>query len=725
MEEDQSAASTAVSGKTAGFWQRRFAGVPASILTLTGIMALAALLRFVNLDAVGDGNLYYAAAVKSMLTSWENFFFAAAEPGGSVTVDKPPLGLWVQAVSAAIFGVNTFGLMLPQILAGLGSVVLVYVLVKRWFGEGAGLLGALVLAITPVSVAVERNNTMDALLIFTLLLAMWAFVQAAERSPIWLLAGGLLIGLAFNIKMLQAYLPVPAMFLYYFLAGKQRWPRRLFTILLAGLVILVVSFAWVVAVDSIPAEDRPYIGSSENNTVMELIFGHNGLNRLFGRQGADSLLAGILGDADPLDASPEIPNPDRIQPPGPAGQNPPQRPPAGSRLVPQLPPVGQPPDGLPQVGEPGQAPSTGDGIFPPPGAMAARSPDGQLGNQEIGEPGALRLFTQPLANEISWLLPLGLGMLLVLAFSSPLRFPLGRGWRVVLLWGGWLLTCLVFFSFASFFHAYYLAMLAPPLAVVIAAGTARLWNIGRKKPWLASGVLWAIAGVTFAHQVRTAGLYGEKTLWGWAAGALLAAGVVISLAGNLLSASARAHKLRGVGLVCIIAALIAAPLAWSVRTTLEENPHTGLPGAYGSNGMGAVPGRAPGFTPAAEDGSEDLFMLEYLQENTQGMKYLLAVPGSMQGAQYVLATGRPVLYLGGFNGGDPVMELAEFRGLITEGGLQFVLAAGDAGQNANADIFRWVRQSCSPVAGSAASSSRVQDRGLEKLYDCYGAAISQ
>jgi len=217
MEEDQSAVSTAVSGKSAGFWRRRFAGVPASILALTGIMALAALLRFVNLDAVGDGNLYYAAAVKSMLTSWENFFFAAAEPGGSVTVDKPPLGLWVQALSAAVFGVNAFGLVLPQILAGLGSVVIVYGLVRRWFGEGAGLLAALILAITPVSVAVERNNTMDALLIFTLLLTAWMFVLAAERGPGWLLLGGLLVGLAFNIKMLQAFLPVPAMFLYYFL----------------------------------------------------------------------------------------------------------------------------------------------------------------------------------------------------------------------------------------------------------------------------------------------------------------------------------------------------------------------------------------------------------------------------------------------------------------------------------------------------------------------------
>lgn len=707
MTADSASKNTVSSRRRESILERRMAGIPAALL-LSGILLLAALLRFINLSAVGEGNLYYAAAVKSMLASPENFFFAAAEPGGSVTVDKPPLGLWVQAVSAAVFGVNTFGLMLPQILAGLGSVVMVYVLVKRWFGEGAGLLGALILAVTPVSVAVERNNTMDALLIFTLLLAVWAFVQAAERSPWWLLAGGLLIGLAFNIKMLQAFLPVPAMFMYYLLAAKQGWLRRLLYMLLAGLVILVISFSWVVIVDSIPEENRPYIGSSENNTVMELIFGHNGLNRLFGRQGADALLSGLNGgdpDGSPAAASAAGGLPPRggqgaVQPP--QGSLPPRRPGTQGPAVP----------GGTGLNNPSAQdnPPAADGVNPPPGGAAGRSPDGGIGNQEIGETGLDRLFTLPLANEISWLLPFGLGMLLVLLFSSPLRFPLERGWQSLLLWGGWLLTCVVFFSLAAFFHAYYLAMLAPPLAAVIAAGMARLWEIHKTKPWLASGILWLLASVTFAYQVYTAGLYTGLNAWTWAAGASLAGGILFGVAGNLLP---RGGGLRKAGIVLAAAGLLAAPLVWSVRTTLEENPHTGLPGAWGGENSTGRQG------PGDSVDQNGLYMLDYLEANTEDMEYMLAVPSSMQGASYVLATGRPVLYLGGFNGGDPVLEFEAFRELVAEGDLRYVLLDGGAGRNSsNADIFRWVAGSCADVSEDAGASHGIPERDRRVLFDC-------
>jgi len=132
---------------------------------------LAAVLRFANLAALGYANHYYTAGVASMLQSWHNFFFVAAEPGGSVSIDKPPVGLWLQAISAYVFGVNGFGVLLPQILAGILSVIVLYHLVRRWFGTGAGLLAALALAITPVVVATDRNNTMDSPLILTLLLA--------------------------------------------------------------------------------------------------------------------------------------------------------------------------------------------------------------------------------------------------------------------------------------------------------------------------------------------------------------------------------------------------------------------------------------------------------------------------------------------------------------------------------------------------------------------------
>ena len=214
-------------------------------LALASIVALAAALRFSNLNALGYSNHYYTAGVESMLQSWRNFFFVAAEPGGSVSIDKPPLGLWLQAISAAIFGVNGFGVLLPQLLAGILSVLVVYHLVRRSFGAPAGLLAALALAVTPVAVAVDRNNTMDSTLILTLLLAAWAFIKAAETTRLrFLLLGALLGGLAFNIKMLAAYLPLPAFYALYFLGAPERLWRKTGKLVLATAVLLAVSLSW-------------------------------------------------------------------------------------------------------------------------------------------------------------------------------------------------------------------------------------------------------------------------------------------------------------------------------------------------------------------------------------------------------------------------------------------------------------------------------------------------
>ena len=150
----------------------------ATLLLLALILFLGGWLRFYHLGTNSVGNTYYAAAVKSMLTSWHNFFFVSYEPGGSVTVDKPPLGLWLQAISAYFLGINGFALALPQALAGWFSLPLLFHLVQRHWGRVAGLVAAFVLAITPVTVATERNNTMDGQLVFVLLLAAWAFIKA-------------------------------------------------------------------------------------------------------------------------------------------------------------------------------------------------------------------------------------------------------------------------------------------------------------------------------------------------------------------------------------------------------------------------------------------------------------------------------------------------------------------------------------------------------------------
>ncbi len=224
---------------------------------LGAVVALAAGLRFADLGALGYANHYYTAAVKSMLQSWHNFFFVAAEPGGAVSVDKPPVGLWLQALSAYFLGVNGFAMVLPEILAGLGSVVVLYHLVRRSFGTAAGLLASLALAITPVVVATDRNNTIDSTLILTLLLAAWAFIKATETGRLrHLLLGAALVGLGFNIKMLEAYLPLPAFYALYVFGAAVALRRKLVNLALATGLLLAVSLSWAHAASALAARAR-------------------------------------------------------------------------------------------------------------------------------------------------------------------------------------------------------------------------------------------------------------------------------------------------------------------------------------------------------------------------------------------------------------------------------------------------------------------------------------
>ena len=256
---------------------------------LAAIVMVAGALRFANLDRLGYVNHYYSAAVVSMLKSWNNFFFLAAEPGGAVSVDKPPVGLWIQAASVYFFRNNSLGLLLPEILAGLLSIVVLYYLVRKSFGIPAGLIAALALAITPITVATDRNNTSDSLLILALLLAAWAFLKATETGKLrFLLIGAGLVGIGFNIKMLEAFLPLPAFYALYLLGSAGSLWSKAGKLLLASLLLFVVSFSWVAVVDLTPANQRPYIGSSGDNTEMSLITGYNGMNRLFGMFGRSS-----------------------------------------------------------------------------------------------------------------------------------------------------------------------------------------------------------------------------------------------------------------------------------------------------------------------------------------------------------------------------------------------------------------------------------------------------
>ncbi len=257
---------------------------PLSIAALGAILSLALALRVWRLDYNGFGNEYYSAGVRSMLESWHNFFFHAFDPAGFVSVDKPPLAFWIQALNAKLFGFSGLSVLVPEALMGVAAVALIYHLTMRRFGTGAGLLAALFLALTPVSVAIDRSNNPDTCLVLLLLLAAWALIVAAERANFRLLFLSMaLVGLAFNVKMLAAFVVVPSFLLVYFLGARLAPGRALLQLAAAFAVLGTVSLAWIAAYDATSPKTRPYAGTSTKNSMMELAFLRIGFER-FGPQ---------------------------------------------------------------------------------------------------------------------------------------------------------------------------------------------------------------------------------------------------------------------------------------------------------------------------------------------------------------------------------------------------------------------------------------------------------
>jgi len=263
---------------------------------VAGVLALAVFLDFFRLDRNGYANTYYSAAVRSMLESWHNFFFVSFDPGGLVSVDKPPLALWLEAASAKVFGFSGTAILLPEAAAGVAAVWVLYLLVARHFGRVAGVAAALALAVSPVSVSVNRDNNPDALLALLLVLAAYVGARAVESGRLrTLLLTAVIVGLAFNTKMLAAMIVLPGIALAYLLFTRVPLRRRLVYLLLAGVVLVAVSGAWIAAVDLTPASQRPYVGSTTNNSALSLALDYNGLGRVTGQTGGTSSGGGLGG----------------------------------------------------------------------------------------------------------------------------------------------------------------------------------------------------------------------------------------------------------------------------------------------------------------------------------------------------------------------------------------------------------------------------------------------
>lgn len=582
------------------------------IHVLAGIVALAALLRLWRLDEVGFGNLYYAATVRSMLASPSNFLFGSFDPAGFVTVDKPPVGFWVQAAFVTLFGWNGLVLQLPQALAGIAVVPLLYLLVARTFGPLAGLVAAFGLAIMPVSVAVDRNNTIDAQLALVILGATYAVLRATERADArWLLAAGALVGLGFNIKMSQAFLAVPAFALVYLVAAPAGLVRRIAHLACFGALMAVVSLAWIVVADLTPSGQRPYIGSSTNDSALQLALGHNGAARL------GPLALGFGRPAPP----PTAPSPGAAQPGvAPPGPNRPPQPP-------------------------------GPGPAGPPGAGP---------QNEVGENGPLRLFNRQLAGQVSWTLPLAIIGAAVAWALDGRRRPITAKQREALLWLAWLVPAALFFSFGGIIHRYYLVMLAPPIAALTGVAVTSIVSL-RGFPRLAVSVLaiTATAAVTLNAVAAVPGAWPLLTPLIVASAALAALGVALL---RWRPAAARA-------LVLCCALLAVPPLLWA--TTPLDGGASGLPYASPEllrSGSGPRPGGPPPGVPGG-----DSALTAYLIAQRGNERFIAATGTAGTAAPIIVSTGLPVMAIGGFSGSDPILDRDGFARRVAAGEVRFVI----------------------------------------------------
>jgi 4-amino-4-deoxy-L-arabinose transferase-like glycosyltransferase len=252
---------------------------------LFGLLALTALLYLWDLGRNGWANDFYAAAVQAGTKSWKAFFFGSFDSSSFITVDKTPASLWVMELSARIFGFNKWSMLVPQALEGVGSVVLLYAAVRRWFGHAAGLIAGLVLALTPAAALMFRFNNPDALLVLLMTAAAYAIVRAIESGRTkWLMFCGVLLGFAFLAKMLQAFLVLPGIAIAYLWAGPPRLGRRIWQTVLLGVGVIVGAGWWVLIAQLTPAADRPYFGGSTDNNILQLAIGYNGLGRLDGSE---------------------------------------------------------------------------------------------------------------------------------------------------------------------------------------------------------------------------------------------------------------------------------------------------------------------------------------------------------------------------------------------------------------------------------------------------------
>ncbi|MEU4267753.1 glycosyltransferase family 39 protein [Streptomyces sp. NPDC026092] len=273
--------------RPARLWRGRTEDAPWVRPAFLALLAVTTALYVWNLSASGYANSFYSAAVQAGSESWKAFFFGSLDAANAITVDKPPAALWPMALSVRLFGLGSWQILLPEVLMGVATVAVLYAAVRRRFGAGAGLVAGAVLALTPVAALMFRFNNPDALLALLMTVAVYCVLRALEDAKSgakWLVWAGVAFGLAFLAKTLQAFLILPPLAVVYAVCAPAGFGRRMGQLALGGLAMIVSAGWWVALVELWPTGSRPYIGGSQNNSFLELTFGYNGLGRINGNE---------------------------------------------------------------------------------------------------------------------------------------------------------------------------------------------------------------------------------------------------------------------------------------------------------------------------------------------------------------------------------------------------------------------------------------------------------
>jgi 4-amino-4-deoxy-L-arabinose transferase-like glycosyltransferase len=627
-------------------------------VALTALLAATAVLYLWGLSRSGWANAFYSAAAQAGGESWKAWFFGSSDAANAITVDKTPAALWVTGLSVRLFGLSSWSILVPQALMGVASVGLLYAAVKRVGGPAAGLIAGTALALTPVAVLIFRFNNPDALLVLVLIGAAYATLRAVEQGGTrWLVLAGVLVGVGFLAKMLQAFLVLPALTAVWLLAAPVDWWRRIRGLLLGGGAMLVSAGWWLLVVELWPAGSRPYIGGSQNNSVLELVFGYNGFGRLTGDE----------------------------------------------------------------TGSVGGSPGGG-----------------------WGQTGVTRLFGSEMAGGASWLLPAALVLLGVLLWRTRRRGEETGGLRAAaVLWGGWLLVTGLTFSFmAGIIHPYYTVALAPAIAALVGLGVTALWRDR------ATATARATLAVVLAITVGWAWYLLAQTGWQpWLAWAVPVAGLIGVAA---LLGVHRTPRTAVVG-VATLALVAGAGGSTAYALATAATPHTGAipsagpaaamrgpggargPGGFGGPGMPPPGGRfhaggsvnhtgagrfggggGPGGILGSPTPSAELTAL--LQQDAGSYTWVAAAVGSNNAAGYQLASGAPVMAVGGFNGTDPAPTLEQFQALVAAKKIHYFVGGGTAmggrggndtgGSDDAAWIAQWVQEN---FAATAVGGTTVYD----------------